>query len=241
VSRGAEVEAIVLRSLRYGEADRVLHLLTREQGRLNAIAKGARRTTSRLGGRLEPLSRVALFVRRGSGDLGTVTGADLLDGGDAVRADPGRLALALAGAEAVLKLFPEAAANDRLFDGFVRYLALVAERPAGAPADPATDPLALAFLVKLVALAGWAPRADACAACGGPGPLPRFDADAGGLACAACGGGFALAPDTPAALRDLLAQPLGSVVPGMRALRDVARIVDETSRAHAGVRLRSIA
>jgi DNA repair protein RecO (recombination protein O) len=241
MSRGAEVEAIVLRSLRYGEADRILHLLTREQGRVNAMAKGARRTTSRLGGRLEPLSRVALFLRRGSGDLATVTGADLLDGGDAVRADPGRLALALAGAEGVLKLFPEAAPNDRLFDGFVRYLALVAERAPGERVDAATDPLALAFLVKLVALAGWAPRADACAACGRPGPLPRFSADAGGLVCAACGVGFALAPETPPVLADLLAQPLGTVAPGGRTLRDVARIVDETARAHAGVRLRSIA
>src|ERR687893_596778 len=68
-------EAVVLRSMRYGEADRILHVYTQEHGRLSAIAKGVRKTKSRFGGRLEPLARVELVLHRGRGDMWTVQGA----------------------------------------------------------------------------------------------------------------------------------------------------------------------
>src|SRR3954447_10182688 len=71
-----ETEAVVLRSIRFGEADRVLHLYTQGRGRLGAIAKGVRRVRSRFGGRLEPLSRVQLVLHQGRGELCTVTAAD---------------------------------------------------------------------------------------------------------------------------------------------------------------------
>src|SRR6266699_3633940 len=78
VGRSLKTEAIVLRSLRFGEADRILHVYTLERGRMGAIAKGARKTKSRFGGRLEPLSHVELLLHVGSGELATVTGADLI-------------------------------------------------------------------------------------------------------------------------------------------------------------------
>src|SRR5258707_771046 len=71
-----KTEAIVLRSLRYGEADRILHLYTPHRGRLGAIAKGVRRTRSRFGGRLEPFLRVRLVLYEGRGELLTVTGVE---------------------------------------------------------------------------------------------------------------------------------------------------------------------
>src|SRR5947207_891864 len=71
-----KTEAVVLRSIRFGEADRVLHLYTEDRGRVGAVAKGVRRTKSRFGGRLEPLSRVKLVMHEGSGDLCTITAAD---------------------------------------------------------------------------------------------------------------------------------------------------------------------
>ena len=74
--RGYKTEAVVLRSLRFGEADRILHLYTRDSGRVGAIAKGVRKTKSRFGARLEPLSHVELVLHQGSGELHTVTGAD---------------------------------------------------------------------------------------------------------------------------------------------------------------------
>src|SRR5687768_18461967 len=70
-----KTEAIVLRSIRYGEADRILHLYSRERGRIGAVAKGVRRPKSRFGGRLEPLFRVGLVLHEGRGELYTVTSA----------------------------------------------------------------------------------------------------------------------------------------------------------------------
>src|SRR5258708_32224147 len=71
-----KTEAIVLRSLRYGEADRILHLYTPHRGRLGAIAKGVRRTRSRFGGRLEPFLRVRLVLYEGRGELLTGAGVE---------------------------------------------------------------------------------------------------------------------------------------------------------------------
>src|SRR5438270_10278000 len=73
-----KTEGVVLRSMRYGEADRILHLYTQTRGRMGAIAKGVRRARSRFGGRLEPFSHVALVLHEGRSDLLTVTGADTI-------------------------------------------------------------------------------------------------------------------------------------------------------------------
>src|SRR4051794_41677908 len=80
-----KTEVIVLRSIRYGEADRILHLYSQDHGRLSAIAKGVRRVKSRLGGRIEPFARVQLILREGRGDLCTLTGADTVHPHPALR------------------------------------------------------------------------------------------------------------------------------------------------------------
>ena len=87
-----KAEAVVLRSLRLGEADRVLHLYTRERGRVGAVAKGIRRTKSRFGARLEPLSRVALILHEGRGELHTVSAAEIVQSNHRVREHPYKLA-----------------------------------------------------------------------------------------------------------------------------------------------------
>src|SRR2546430_11413135 len=76
--RAYSTEAVVLRSFRLGEADRVLHLYTEAHGRVGAVAKGVRKTMSRFGARLEPLSHVELGLHRGRGELQTVTAAQLV-------------------------------------------------------------------------------------------------------------------------------------------------------------------
>src|SRR4051794_41257842 len=96
-----KTEAIVLRSIRFGEADRVLHLYTPSRGRISAIAKGVRKTKSRFGGRLEPFFRLNLLLHEGRSDLMTVTGAETVAGYPRVREDgrsldrpaPGRAAV----------------------------------------------------------------------------------------------------------------------------------------------------
>ena len=140
MARTYRTEAVVLRSFRLGEADRVLHVYTADRGRVGAVAKGVRRTKSRFGGRLEPLSHVELMLHQGSGELQTVTGADLRASHHESREDPYRLAVGLIGAEAMLRLFTEQEANERAFTALTRFLDRLDVIPSRAPAHPGARP-----------------------------------------------------------------------------------------------------
>src|SRR5213595_1098317 len=130
--RSYTTEAVVLRSFRLGEADRVLHLYTSDSGRIGAVAKGVRKTKSRFGARLEPLSHVELMLHEGSGELQTVTGVQLLGSHHNAREDPYRLNVGLIGAEAMLRLFGEPEANERAFQALTRFLDLLDDAPTRA-------------------------------------------------------------------------------------------------------------
>src|SRR5215210_1694256 len=106
-----KTEAIVLRSIRYGEADRILHLYSRERGRIGAVAKGVRRPKSRFGGRLEPLFRVNLVLHEGRGELCTVTAAETVHAHGALREGRAALARATEACEGVLRLFDSSEPN----------------------------------------------------------------------------------------------------------------------------------
>src|SRR5712691_7751738 len=123
--RTYKTEAVVLRSFRLGEADRVLHLYTLDRGRIGAVAKGIRKTKSRFGARLEPLSHVELMLHQGSGELQTVTGVELVRSHHAVREQQYRLGVGLVGAEAMLRLFTEQETNTRAFQALTRFLDLL--------------------------------------------------------------------------------------------------------------------
>src|SRR5205807_6528158 len=128
--RAYKTEGVVLRSFRFGEADRVLHLYTLQRGRIGAVAKGIRKTKSRFGARLEPLSHVELMLHQGSGELQTVTGVELVRSHHAAREDAYRLAVGLVGAEAMLRLFTEQEGNERAFGALTRFLDLLDDAPA---------------------------------------------------------------------------------------------------------------
>jgi DNA repair protein RecO (recombination protein O) len=242
VGRTIQVEGVILRSLRFGEADRVLHVYTHERGRVGAVAKGVRRTRSRFGARLEPLTRVNLQLHLGRGELGTVTGADIVASHRRVREDPARLAVGLVGAEAVARLFAEGEASPKAFEALCRFLEALELR--AAPNGPiAREPLLLALGLKLHWVAGFAPVLDRCASCGSiEAPLVRFSAATGGAMCAACPGGFGIRHDMIGALGALLRAPLAEApaLPGPLA-SEVARAVSELHAEHGGFRLRSLA
>src|SRR5215470_10964779 len=160
--RPLKTEAVVLRSIRFGEADRVLHLYSLERGRVGAVAKGVRKTKSRFGARLEPLSHVDVQIHQGSGELGTITGVDLVRPHARTRDDAYRLGVGLVGAEAMLRLFDEQESNPRAFAALTRFLDELPPRPGRA----ALDPLALSFQLKLLWLAGYLPHVNACVECG---------------------------------------------------------------------------
>src|SRR5437660_2580592 len=184
--RSYKTEAVVLRSIRFGEADRVLHLYTADRGRIGAVAKGIRKTKSRFGGRLEPLSHVSMQLHAGSGELQTVTGVDLLRAHNVTREEPYRLGVGLIGAEAMLRLFPEQERNERAFTALTRFLDLLDELPARNGIRPELDPLGLAFQLKLLWVAGYLPHLGSCAECGADAPFTGFSVRAGGVVCSRC-------------------------------------------------------
>jgi DNA repair protein RecO (recombination protein O) len=244
-SRSWKTEVVVLRSIRYGESDRILHLFTLERGRVGAIAKGARKTTSRFGARLEPFSHVELVLHEGRGELHTVTSADLLASHDASRTDAYRMAAGHVGLESVLRLFLEGDASPRAFHALTRFLDLLDGVDAELPAMPALEPLVLSFQLKLLWLAGYLPHLAGCAACGSAGALVGFSPAAGGAVCEACGNGAV--PISAAGfdgIRALIERPLaGAGEPEISkpGLRDCLRVIESSYEYHGGFRMRTLA
>jgi DNA repair protein RecO (recombination protein O) len=244
MARTYRTEAVVLRSFRLGEADRVLHVYTASRGRVGAVAKGVRRTKSRFGGRLEPLSHVELMLHQGSGELQTVTGAHLRASHHEAREDPYRLGVGLIGAEAMLRLFPEQEANDRAFTALTRFLDTLDEAPSLEPARPSLDPLALSFQLKLLWLSGYMPHLDSCVECGLVEELVGFLPSAGGAVCRDCGPGtISLSPEGLRSIRTLLLTPLADahgagLTP--RAAREALAVVTASYEHHGGFRLRTL-
>lgn len=244
MGRTYKTEAVVLRSFRFGEADRVLHVYTADRGRIGAVAKGVRRTKSRFGGRLEPLSHVELMLHQGSGELQTVTGAALVASHHEAREDPYRLAVGLIGAEAMLKLFTEQEANERAFTALTRFLDRLDAIPSPAPARPALDPLVLSFQLKLLWLSGYMPQLDGCVECGALEGLAGYRPDAGGAVCRDCGGGaIGLSPGGLRGIRTLVATPLADAHDaGLTdgGAREALALVTASYEHHGGFRLRTL-
>ncbi len=178
-------EGVVLRTQKLGEADRIVSVLTREHGRVRAVAKGVRRTRSRFGARLEPFMHVDLQLYAGR-SLDTVTQAETITPfGGPLTADYARWTAGTAMLETAERLTGEerepAVQHFLLLVGGLRALAGGAHAP-GLVLD--------AFLVRSLAVAGYAPSFSACAGCGlepEPGrPHGWFAVAGGGAACADC-------------------------------------------------------
>jgi DNA repair protein RecO (recombination protein O) len=242
--RAYKTEAVVLRSLRFGEADRVLHLYTLERGRIGALAKGIRKTKSRFGARLEPLSHVELMLHQGSGELQTVTGVELVGSHRAAREDSYRLGVGLVGAEAMLRLFTEQERNPRAFQALTRFLELLDGLEHGAE-RPGLDPLVLSFQLKLLWLSGYLPHLTSCAECGRDDEaLVGYSASAGGAVCRGCAeGALSLSPAGIQGIEALLARPLaeaGTVGLADRSARDALAVITAAYEYFGNFRLRTL-
>lgn len=193
-------EGVVLRVQKLGEADRIITLLTRRNGRVRAVAKGVRRTRSKFGATVEPFSHVDLQLYNGR-SLDIVVQAESLTAyGDRLVTDYGRYTAGTAVLETAERLTAEEREPSlRLFLLVVGALrALVGGGPdALAPRDPSM--VLDAFLLRAMSVAGYAPALDGCARCGTPGPHRAFSVAAGGSVCPACRPAAAASPD-PAAL-----------------------------------------
>jgi DNA repair protein RecO (recombination protein O) len=244
-TRTIRTEAVVLRSLRLGEADRVLHLATLDHGRLGAVAKGIRKTKSKFGARLEPLSHVEIELHRGRGDLHTVTGVSLLGSHHRARENSYRLDAGMVAAEAMLRLFPEEDPQPRAFHALTRFLELLDELPPRPGERAALDPLVLSLQLKLLWVAGYLPHLSSCAECGSAGPLHGFSARAGGAVCQLHGqGALALSADGLTGMDAMLRRPLSeaaAVALTARGARDSLAVISTSYEFHGGFRLRSVA
>jgi DNA repair protein RecO (recombination protein O) len=211
-----KTEAVVLRSIRFGEADRILHVYTPHRGRLSAIAKGVRRTRSRFGGRLEPFFRLRLELHEGRGEILTVTGAQTVEGYPRLREDARALDAAARACDAVGRLFETPEPHPGVFNLLCRRLSLLdggsgsdplagapggeresidggpagagdyQRRQLGARRSPTGRAAALQFRLKLLHAAGLAPQLGGCACCGEREHLVGFSGAAGGVVCGAC-------------------------------------------------------
>jgi len=235
-----KTEAIVLRSIRYGEADRILHCYSKTRGRFGAIAKGARKPKSRFGGRLEPFFRLDLMLHEGRSDLMTVTSATTVEGYPRLRSSGPALTAGARACDAVLRLLDAAEPNPPAYNLLCRYLALLDDPSEPRAADLTT---ALSFRLKLALVAGFAPELASCAHCGESDHLVGFSGAAGGVVCASCeAGSFPLDEEAHRFMVEALAQPLSEAPAAeQRALRQVERAIGETLEHHAHVQLRAAA
>jgi DNA repair protein RecO (recombination protein O) len=229
----------VLRSMRYGEADRILHLYTPNRGRVSAIAKGVRRARSRFGGRLEPFFRLRIELHEGRGELLTVTGAHTVDGHAHLRGDARALDAAARACDAVGRLFETSEPHPGVFNLLCRKLSLLDEQAAGAGRSSIGRAGALAFRLKLLLAAGLAPQLGACTSCGEREHLVGFSGAAGGVVCGACeAASFPLGEEAYCFMTEALARPLMEAPEAPDpALGQVERAISATLEHHAHLRL----
>jgi DNA repair protein RecO (recombination protein O) len=232
-----KTEAVVLRSIRYGEADRILHLYTPRHGRLGAIAKGARRSRSRFGARLEPFFHVQMVLHEGRGDLHTVTGVDTVTAHGPLRDHASTLDAAARACDAVGRLFETSEPHPEVFRLLVNELSLLSSDPVHARPENG-----LAFRLKLLLAAGILPQLASCVGCGEPAGLNGFSAAGGGVVCSSCeAAAFPLGEESYRFLLAAVGNPLAQAPKASRlALLQAERAISETAEHHAHVRLRPL-
>jgi DNA repair protein RecO (recombination protein O) len=221
-------EGVVLRTMRLGEADRIVTMMSKGHGKVRAVAKGVRRTTSKFGGRLEPLSHVSMLCWQGR-ELDIVNQAEVTDTFRAVREDLSRVAKAFTVLEVVDQLAQERHANPRLYDMLVGALRALDGRDS--------ELLVPAFLLKALALEGSEPVLDECVSCGA-----RQDLVAGGVLCRSCRRGRAVSGEALSVLRRILGGGLAAVLvePAGPVTGEVAELTTEAMEVHLDRRLRSV-
>jgi DNA repair protein RecO (recombination protein O) len=233
-------QGVVLRTYKLGEADRIVVLMTQGAGKVRAVAKGVRKTTSRFGGRLEPFSHVDVSLYEGR-NLDIVTQAEVVSPFRHLREDYDRVTAGAAMLEAVDQVAEEGEPAVRLFLLLVRGLRAL-NGPPGTGREPSI--LLDGFLLKLLAVEGYRPALTECTACGEPGPHVRFSAARGGALCDRCRSGAEALLDraTLPLLAELLETELGAapaLVPRPAARREAGTIVRSFVEFHLDRRLRS--
>lgn len=224
---------MVLRTVKLGEADRIITLATKERGKVRAVAKGVRKTKSKFGARLEPISHISVQCYEGR-ELHTITQAETIDAFRVVREDLDRMRRALAMLEAVDNVIQEGESSPRLYQMLTGALRALEDRDSPM--------VQAAFFWKMLSLEGVHPILDVCVGCGEhDAEIVAFDLNVGGVLCRACRQGMAISPEALLLLRRTLGGDLGRVLqeePGPAAY-EVEHLADESLEIHLERRLRS--
>jgi DNA repair protein RecO (recombination protein O) len=226
-------QGVVLRTIRLGEADRIVTFVTQGHGKVRAVAKGVRKTKSRFGSRVEPISHVAVQFYEGR-ELDIVTQAETIDHFPAIRDDLDRMGKAQSLLEAIDQVAQEREPNPRLYTMLVGAL-----RALAAHDSPLVVP---AFFWKLLSVEGAHPLLDQCAGCGAADDLVAFDIGQGGVLCRACRQGQAISPEALALVRRILGGGLAEALnePASAAAFEVEHLAARAMEAHLERRLRSL-
>lgn len=230
-------QGIVLRGYKLGEADRILVLMTQGTGKVRAVAKGVRKTTSRFGGRLEPYTHVDISLYKGR-SLDVISQVEVVNAFRGLRDDYDRMTAGTAMLEAIDQVAEEREPAVRLFLLLVRGLRAL---DAG-PRDPSV--VLDAFLLKLMAVEGYRPALHDCAVCGAAGPHARFSVARGGALCDRCRTGVesVLRPGTMPLMRSLLESELtqsATADPERATRREAGHLVRAFVEYHLDRQLRS--
>jgi len=227
-------EAVVLRSYRSGEADRVVVFWTRDHGKVRAIAKGVRKPTSKIGGGLTPLAHAEVYLLKGRGDLHIVRQVHHVERYSTLHANYDRITAGLALVEVVDAIPLDDVADDGIFTMLTRALGTL-DTPEFFP-----ELVPPAFFFKLLAHDGSEPQVDECVNCGSDGPLVSFDAEVGGALCGNCRSGRPLSPDGLLLMRRILGGDLAGVLRDEHpaGAAEVTALAGEAIERHFGRRLK---
>lgn len=232
-------EAVVLRTQKLGEADRIVTLLTREHGQVRAVAKGIRRTNSKFGARLEPFNHVDIQLHHGRGSLETVTQVETIATyGRDIATDYEIFPPASVMVETAERLTADDEESHQ-----AQYLLLVGA--VHAMANRRHDPMLVlnSYMLRALAIAGWAPSCFDCASCGAPGPHTAFSIPNGGAICTDCrsAGYQPVTPGAMALLGDLLSGDWAQAdVSAPQDRDDVGSLVSSYTQWHLERRLQSM-
>jgi DNA repair protein RecO (recombination protein O) len=237
VSELYRATGVVLRTYKLRESDRIVVIHTLEHGKVRAVAKGVRKTNSKFGSRLEPMSHVRLLLSRGR-ELDIVSQAESVEPLTPLLSSLDRASQGIAAIEAVDQLTLEREPNPQLYRMLVGVLRTIAARPSALNVP--------AFYWKLLAAEGVRPALDGCVRCGGVEPevqLVAFDLAEGGVLCRTCRSGATISPAAVALMRDILGGRLNEALaqPDSPVTHEVSALATRALEHHIERRLRAVA
>ncbi|HZB40719.1 MAG TPA: DNA repair protein RecO [Ilumatobacter sp.] len=228
-------EGIVLRTYKLAESDRIVVMMTAAHGKVRAVAKGVRKTKSKFGARLEPMSHVRLLLYRGR-ELDIVSQAESIEPLAPLLSSLDRASQGIAAIEAVDQLALEREPNPRLYRMAVGVLRTIAARPSPLNVS--------AFYWKLLAAEGLEPQLDTCVRCGRqPEEFVSFDVNEGGVHCRDCRTGTSISPAALAIMRDILGGRLNEALALAEspATHEVSTLATRALEHHIERRLKAVA